>query len=360
MQNDRKNEKIYKHANRDCYMRYIPILRFRTTEHGILTSDLSRGLNMLPHLEVVDLSFFQGNIQTINRRFGDVLMELPEYLTERANKYRDDVADILNQYGQVGFYTSFQDQVGIPVISCRKSQRNYSVLLDRFERIRDQFDEVAIRFFIHRPLLTRVQEQNLASLFEDLRNKDIVLFDILRFSGIEQRQVRKLRQMLETISNLAPECEVYILNAFGSDHHNYSPLITNILDLDGFGDYSTIPRTEPKSGGGVPTKIIRYYHSSDHELVHFTHDTSFLVAAQELTNSSYWDDNVSRGHLDYCNVCDEIRNNRHNNTYKYWKRFRIVHYIKSIVNDTLPSIPGSNPRDLDVNGYDRISRRRGI
>lgn len=315
---------------------------------------------MLPHLEVVNLDFFRGSIQTLNRRFGDVLVEIPEYLTERANKHQDGVENILSHYTQVDFYTSFQDQIGIPVVSCRRYERDYSVLLDKFRRLRGQFDKIAVRCFVHQPLFTRIQEQNLTSLFENLRNEDIIFLDILRFSGIEQRQVRKLRRILEIMSHLAPESETYVLCALSPDLHNYGPLLTKILDLDGFGDYSTTHRFESGGGGGALTRIIRYYYSSSHELMRFEHETSYLVAAQELTDTDYWNSNLSRGHLGYCNVCNEIHNNQHSNDHVYWKRYRIVHYIKSIVNETLPSISGAEPRDLDMNGYDRISRRRGI
>ena len=341
-------------------MRYIPILRFGTTEHGILTNDLSKNLDIFPHLEVVNLDLFRGNIQAVNRRFEDVLVELPEYLTERANKHHDGVRNILNQYEQVDFYMNFRDQIGIPVLSCRESQRNYSVLVDRFRRLRDQCDKIAIRCFIHLPVLTAVQLRNLTLLFEDLRNEDIILFDILRFLRIEGRQIRKLRRILKTMSHHAPESEAYVLTTLGSDLHNYGPLLTNILDLNGFGDYSTISRFEPSGGGGAPRRIIRYYYSFSHELMHFEHETSFLAAAQELTGSSSWASNLSRDHLDYCTICNEIHNNLHRNDYIYWKRYRIVHYIKSIVNETLPSISGADPRALDTDGYATISKKRGI
>lgn len=360
MQDGRKKEKIYKHADKIYSMRYIPILRLGTTEHGILMDDLSRNLQMLPHLEVANLDLFRRNIQAINSRFGDVLVELPEYLAERTNKHQESVQNILNQYEQVDFYTNFQSQIGIPVVSCMKSRRDYSVLLDRFRSLRDQFDRVAVRCFVYQPVLTITQLRNLTSLFEDLRNEDIILFDILKFLRIERRQIQKLRRILETMSYLAPESDAYILNALCSDLHNYGPLLANILDLNGFGDFSTTRRFEASGGRGALPKIIRYYYSSSHELIRFEHDTSYLVAVQDLTNSSYWDNNVSGGHLGYCNVCNEIHSNQHNNAPVYWKRYRIVHYIKSVVNETLPSIPGTDPRSLDIDGYDRISRRRGL
>ena len=160
--------------------------------------------------------------------------------------------------------------------------------------------------------------------------------------------------------------EIYILNAFdydgSNDTHNYSPLISKELNTSGFGDFATIPRYEAGGGSGAQTKKIRFYNYNNNTLMHFIHESSFQGALQEFKQTQYWQEieNGEENHLGICNHCRSIEQETYNNSQTWWKKYRIMHYINSILSHTLPNISKyDNPEDFDPDGYNDIVKKTG-
>lgn len=155
------------------------------------------------------------------------------------------------------------------------------------------------------------------------------------------------------MSNIGKEnnLEIFVLNAFEPFdlRHNFGPIFSYRYDLDGFGDFATEKRFPP-AGGRAQRRIIRYYYW-DRYLLKEIARTSYHSAASQLRASSYWTNHAY--HIPSCNVCREVDNHRYNEGHSYWKRFRILHYLNSITNETRQqSASAVSDEDLDPDGYD--------
>jgi len=201
-------------------------------------------------------------------------------------------------------------------------------------------------------------------LIKAIRPGDILLLDVLGFSGVESQVVSNIRKIIRVAQKKDKDIDIFILNAFDTSQencHNYGPLLTAYFSLNGFGDFATDERIRPKGGSGAPTRIIRYYDPLSFTLWFFTEKTAGYEGAKEkLINSGYWSAISNPQHQKRCRVCREVANNLNKNDHSYWKRFRILHYLNCLVHETVSQYSAKNaPKDLDPDGYDVIVKSQG-
>jgi len=127
-------------------------------------------------------------------------------------------------------------------------------------------------------------------------------------------------------------------------------------------DFATEKRFPP-AGGRAQRRIIRYYYWDRFMLKEIAR-RKYHFAADQLKKSRYWANHTS--HISSCNACTEVQNNLYNEGHVFWKRFRILHYLNSILNETKQQFSlATSSEDLDPDGYDlvynigesRVSRR---
>ena len=350
-------------------MDYIPIFRFGTVEARLLQRDLGN-LKIIPLLEITNKSVMQNLCGKIAREFtGEYFVELPLYLMgNRTTKHMQGLMDILKSLTpptqntpplshQANFYIQNKKWIKIPVASSGDIH-SYSDMQATYNAIKPHFDKVAIRILIDEIQLSSQRQAILKLLFSQLRETDVVLIDILRFDSVEQPVLSNLRTVLTMIP---PQNKRYILNAFDihdnrSEVHNYGPLISKHFGMHGFGDFATIIRYEPP-GGSPGQRIVRYYIAQNqHKLLHYARNC-FADAFADIKQSPHWNNSQSFGHLSYCKGCKYAVTNA-NEGQTFWKEFRILHYIFSIVNDTLPlSTATKNVQDLDPDGFDNLFKK---
>ena len=362
-------------------MKYVPILRFRSIENTLLSDEIKNSDNIIPLLEIVDEEIFEKFIANTCNKFDKLMVELPIYLSERPNKYQTDVLDILNKYesseedSQISFYKDCQkdknfnlvtedypDLGFIPVISTIPRNITYSDFISKYNNLKNLFNEVAFRFFVYSTDITPEQKENILTISNSIRDNDIILLDILGFENVEGQ----IRKNLEEIISMLNEKQIYILNAFdyngNNDTHNYSPLIAKELNTSGFGDFATTVRYEAGGGGGGQTKRIRFYEYNNHNLIHFQHESSYTGATQFLKQSQFWKEIIreEENHLSICSYCNAIEQDIYNNGHSWWKQYRIMHYINSILNHTIPNMSQyDNAEDFDSDGYNDIVKKMG-
>ncbi|MFH1229706.1 MAG: hypothetical protein V1678_04770, partial [Candidatus Aenigmatarchaeota archaeon] len=251
--------------------------------------------------------------------------------------------------------------IKIPVASSEENtDEAYEKLLITFNELKKTFPRIAVRIFVSHIQVTPHQEAQLRVISDNLRKDDIILLDVIAFEGVEQPVLSNVK----TICSLLPAGnEKHILNAFDirtnrGEVHNYGPLLAKHLGFNGFGDFATSLRYEPK-GGRQGKKIIRYYvGDSNNKLVHFV-DTAFSRSLSLLKASAYWTQAIGRGHNKNCAGC--LITATPNESMTFWKKFRILHYIFSILNDTLPHMNShKNPQDIDTDGYANLYNKGSI
>src|SRR3989338_3026976 len=349
-------------------MRYIPILRFKQVELSILQS--MRPTDLFPLLEIVDKKTFGSIGKVIDKFRGEIMVELPLYLTGRENKHFGNVMGILgeidedtNPLRQAAFYKKHSDKAFIPVVSPSSTELlSYKDLLDGFSAIKNTFSRVAIRVFVTHTEISQSNFNHIKNLLNNLREDDIVLLDVVQFDGVEAETLKNLHT-LNTIIPQSLKDKTFVLNEFSPtsewrvDVHHYAPLLTKMMNLSGFGDFATIPRYESAGGGSSTTSIIRYFSPSDSNLVHFMSPDSFREASKKLKSSKIWATSISDGHVGSCPACKEV-SQKDTEWRTFWKVFRIKHHIFSVMTTIIQNMQKySNPQDLDIYGYDNISKK---
>lgn len=343
-------------------MRYIPILRLGTIESKMLQNELN-GLKILPLLEITHNTILTKWAGTIARNYkGNYMVDLPLYLLYTLNKHTSQIASIMRTIPtntgvspQAAFYIQNKKWIKIPVASSEENDMSasYDNILITYNELKEHFPKIAVRIFISHIQFSQVQKAKLKLIFDSLREGDIILLDVMAFEGIEQPVLNNL----EEIVKMNPKNEIYLLNAFDirtnlSDVHNYNPLLAKKFNFAGFGDFATSLRYEP-AAGQQGRKIIRYYVGDvQNKLVHFPSNT-YSNSMNDLKASQYWQQAVSRRHNSTCRACASIAN--WNEGHNFWKNFRIVHHVFSMLHDTIPNVLShSNFQDVDPDGFSNL------
>jgi hypothetical protein len=255
---------------------------------------------------------------------GDFLMvELPQYLTDRPNKYNETVTAILNRYGSVeDFYRDNSEKVDVPVVSGSIEPVDYAEYAPIYRSIENEFEQVAVRLMIRgfTDPLTGDQRDTLEDLAETLQPEDVVLFDL-----VDNGVTDPLMDDLEYLADLFDENLIAVLNAFDAynEHpENQSPHIADDIGVSAFGDFGINQRFKPDGGGPIPEVNIRHYHPNESTVEFFVGD-DYEDAADELTQWDEWD----RSHCDGCRRADRTTNNDANT----WSQIKMQHYFSSIL-----------------------------
>ncbi len=352
-------------------MKYIPILRLGTVEAKLLEGDLN-GLNIFPLLEITHKKTLKDWSGRIARHYkGDYMVDLPFYLLYTKTKHSERIESIINSIQpnektknfstQARFYIENKKWIKIPVASSGEDiDDSYDQVLITLNELKAEFPRVAIRIFVSHTQLTPRRISKLDVIFKNLRKDDIILLDIIGFEGIEQPVLANIQKII----GILPESnEKYLLNVFDiktnrGEVRNYGPLLAKQFSFNGFGDFATSIRYEP-TGGTQGKKIIRYYVGDvNNKLVHYPYDT-FSESLNKLKKSGYWADAIKRGHNGKCLGC-QYADSVPNEGLTFWKNYRILHYIFSILHDTMPRMAKhNNPQDLDPDGFFNLAKAGG-
>lgn len=336
---------------------YIWVLRCsgtnvnRNVEYRLTPQAPADGIR--PLIEVVDVGIFRRFATSLRRKYGEILVDFPLYLLESSNKFFESIQELSRRYSnQTSFFQSFQSLIDIPVVSASQMGiLDYNAERSILQNMKQHFERLAVRVRVPTFDLSRAQTilGSYQSLLATMTEADLLLFDVFSMSGVENQ----INLNLELMSRLGKEknLELFVLNAFEPFdlRHNYGPIFSYRYDLNGFGDLATEKRFPP-AGGRAQRRIIRYYYWDRYMLKEIAR-TNYHLAALQLRNSPYWANHAH--HIPSCNVCGEVNNNRYNEGHSYWKRFRMLHYLNSITNETRKQFTlATSDEDLDPDGFD--------
>jgi hypothetical protein len=333
-------------------MKYIPIFRLKSIENSILSNELKNDKKIIPLVEVTDEDIFYNSISNLCNKYDNPLVELPLYLALRPNKHQLGVTEIIDKYStsddpQISFYNEYKkspyyhvgkdeipDLKYIPVLSSVPSDITYSNFIDRYNVLSKTFDSIGLRIFVYSIQITKPQSDNLKKITEILKDNDIILLDVLSYVNVEQQVNDNISAMIKILNKK----NMYILNLMDYDGINniinLGPNLSTTMKISGFGDFATMIRYEPSGSGGSTTKRIRFYNFNSNYLLNFQHDSSYSGAVRLLKQSVDWTQVKQSDHFLQCDYCQAVDNNTYNQNHVWWKRFRMVHYINSILNNT--------------------------
>lgn len=285
-----------------------------------------------------------------------LMVDFPRYLSTRSTKF-DDLEDFLSDYNDepIEFFDENSSEIDVPIASQSTTDLlDYGELVGVFTDLQDGYSSAGVRIFVDGAKLTDEQLRDLDNIAEELRPSDYVLMDVIQIGGWEGR----LKENLRTIRGKAPEStETFVLNAFqprqSDEAHNYGPVVTSELSLDGFGDFVLESRFPPGGGGANdPDRIIRHYDEEGFEIQNFRAD-SYGEAYLALQDSDYFDPE----HCVFCGTMGDAA--RRTEGHNFWKVNRMGHYIQSILDDTLEMMEDYDAEDLDMDGYEDLEKRPG-
>jgi len=341
---------------------YVWVIRgsgTRSVEYRMLPH--VRGNALLPLLEVTDGYSFPAFATRLRSYFGSVMVDVPQYLLDYSNKFREQADGLLRVYPDpINFLVSFKSWIDIPVASSRLQPiPDYSVQRNAVGRLIQDFQRVAVRLFVPSVDITQISVSinSYIDLLKNVPEGSIILLDIPEVSGNEAVVAANVREMSSRASQLGHK--LYVINAFDPDSggHNFGPYLAFENQLKGFGDLATEHRWPPTGGGGYPTAIIRYYDFQRYVVEEFRERLGgYEQAAQRLVGSTVWQNHVA--HRRTCPACSEVSRGAYQLSSAYWKQFRLEHYIASILHDTRNQYSAvTNPQDLDPDGHDVIVRQ---
>lgn len=309
---------------------YIPVLRNGRNERKVikeftqssLPGTTSRSLQLAPLVEVTN----EGDVEELGP-FEEagvfVMVELPRYLTERANRYAEPVTRLIGRNGGVeAFYQNHSTNIDIPVVSGSIDPVDYSEYQPAYEALESEFDKIALRLFLrdYADSLTGDQKGTLENLGESVRNDDIVLFDLY-----DTRVNETVVDDLSYLADLFEANQKAVLNAFDAYNDypdNQSPHIADDIGASAFGDFGINQRFKPRDGG-PPAKVYHRHYLPNESTVEFFEGDSYEGAAAELTDWSEWD----RSHCDGCRRADRTTNFDANT----WSQIKMQHYFSSVI-----------------------------
>lgn len=315
---------------------YIPILRNDVNERKAvqrLRQDSfseypTEELKMIPLVEVTDEDDL--NALRAYRDVGEaVMIELPRYLTEQENKYREPVSELIEDYeGIAEFYRSKVDSKYVPVVSGSNSPVDYSEHLSMYRDLREDFDRLAVRLILRNPSesLTDLQSDTLEELGTEVRDEDTLLFDIGDNSITEP-----LLEDLEYLSEVFKTPTKAVLNAFDAYNerpNNQSPHIAEDIRASAFGDFGINKRFKPNPDDAfAPPSVKHRHYVPNHSTVEVFKGDTYKEAAESLSEWSEWD-------ASHCEGCHRAAstNNYDVNT---WVQIKMEHYFRSILRDEI-------------------------
>jgi hypothetical protein len=251
------------------------------------------------------------------------MVDLPIYLTERANAYDEPVSELVEEYGSsTNFLHKEADRIPIPVISGSIDPPDYAAYLPAYRTLEEEYDRIALRLMLtdFGIELTDDQKDSLEELAEELRDRDIVLFDLVD-NGVRD----ELKTDLRYLANLFENNLTGVLNAFDAYNghpENQSPHLAEEFEASAFGDFGINQRFKP-DGGGAPANVKHRHYHPNHSTVEFFEGNDYIEAQEELTSWSEW----NRSHCDGCRRAGRTSNNDPNT----WKQIKMTHYFSSVL-----------------------------
>lgn len=313
---------------------YAPILRDGPSERNVIQefgglsrfTDAQRG-QLYSILEVTEKDHLD-NLAVYRDASDELLIDIPEYLTQEENELSEPVQALLDEFGDpTAFLNNFHGRIPVPVLSGTLSNPiTYRQYLPLYRDISPDFEKVALRLFVRPTKLSEDQEEDLQLLAETIDKDDIILLDLLEVAQLEPGD--QGRDTLQYICNLFRDQTTVILNAFSSyegENQNFGPEVARDIAADGFGDFAInyrFPQSIPL--GNIDTRIIRQYSPTESRVFEFEGD-GYEGAYQELEAWELWDS-------DHCEFCRRasVENTEH---LPFWKRVRMGHYISSALTE---------------------------
>ena len=311
---------------------YVPILRNDVNERKAIqrlrqdsfSEYPTEELKMLPLVEVTDEDDL--NALRAYRDVGEaVMIELPRYLAEQENKYQEAVSELIEDYGSItDFYRGKVDSKYVPVVSGSNNPIDYSEHLSMYRELREDFDRLAVRLIFRgtSESLTDVQRNSLEELGAEVRERDIILFDIGDSSVTEP-----LLEDLEYLSGVFKQPTKAVLNAFDAYNerpNNQSPHLAEDIGASAFGDFGINKRFKPNPEDGfAPPRVKHRHYVPNHSTVEQFEGENYEEAAEALSGWSEWDES-------HCEGCHRAAstNNYDVNT---WVQIRMEHYFRSVL-----------------------------
>jgi len=322
-----------------------------------IVNDAPEGI--FPLIEVINEQLFVKYVSRFRSKYGKVMVDVPSYLVESSSRYYDAFQNFIsNNPNPLNFYKKYQSIIDIPVISTQSSgdmKAAYNLITTNLQQLQPFFKQIAVRIKVHTVDLTSTPEIVTAykDLIKSMRPTDLILFEIFDISRMEHAIQSNLNIMCAQSGLYS--LKGYVLNAFNpvDNGHNYGPLFSYKLQLSGFGDFATEKRF-PSRGGTSPNRIIRYYYWNKFLLKEHL-NSNYTTAINSIKSNHFWTNNIPTHRLN-CRACDIVENaSNYNQGSVFWKRFRVLHYLNCIQNETKTAYSqAACAEDLDPDGHDTL------
>ena len=318
--------------------------------------DLEAGVeDIKPLVEIVSDDDIE-NIGKYTRRFDEVFVDLPRYLTNRDNEHKENIEDLLSEYSSdiVDFYIDNQEIDFTPIVSGEIDPIDHSSYSQMIQGLKSEFDRICVRLFIPVDEFSSAQEREIENILELLRENDAVILDVVDIRELD----RGIRPNIETITEMTEDRDIYIFDLFeprGEVNYNYGLVMTKHTEADGVGDFVIEPRfanyddIPDVAFQNIPRRIHQYEHT-DHTVTTKQDSDKYLQAVEEMLNQNILEPN----HCPFCEaLVDEYRTVKSDPDRKdlgagFVKQMRMNHYMYSVLANEFEDMASA----MDAEGFD--------
>jgi len=100
---------------------------------------------IIPLIEVINENNLGNFYHMLKDKYGEVWVDLPYYLTEYSNIFRNNVIELKSRYTSPrDFFLTHKNYVDVPVISASHAY-SFDQEKDFYESIKEEFDKIAVR-----------------------------------------------------------------------------------------------------------------------------------------------------------------------------------------------------------------------
>lgn len=315
---------------------YTPILRPGWNERQVIQNfgglapflETEREMELRPVVEVASEEDLD-QLGPFREASEEILIDLPEYYSNRSTKLTDSINQTLERYGnREEFFRKNATEIDAPTVSSFAERPvEYGIHISMQMALQETFPRIAHR------LMIRVQrdgfdEGQMNTLREMARiartDSDVILFDIV---DVGYREGGPLDDHLDFLSATFRDYETGLLNVFDAvddQPENHTPDLADRFGCDSFGDFAIDRRFPPDGGGRPPVVYLRHYYPNNGYVEEFD-GQDYDEAATDLVE---WDD-YEADHCEYCRQAARAVDQNDTADPSLWKRIRMGHYIET-------------------------------
>lgn len=317
---------------------YTPVLRPGWNEQQVIQSfggltpfiETEREMDLRPVVEVASEEDLD-QLGPFRDASEEILIDLPEYYSNRSTKFTDSITQTLERYGsREEFLRRNASQIDVPTVSSFAAPPvEYGIHISLQMALQETFSRIAHRLMIRvqRDGFDEEQKDTLREVARVARaDSDLFLFDIV---DIGYREDGPVDDQLNFLRITFQEYETGLLNVFDAVDDqpvNHTPNLADRYGCESFGDFAIDRRFPPDGGGRPPVVYLRHYYPN-HGYVEEFDGADYEDAATELVA---WDD-YDAEHCEFCRESARAVDQNETSDPSLWKRIRMGHYIETML-----------------------------